>query len=332
MRVTVRPFPVPMLQTSPVPRAIDRITPRRWLQVSVVVAVLTIVLKTLAWWVTGSVSLLSDALESFVNLAGAMFALAMVTVAARPADAEHPFGHHKAEYFSSGFEGILVVGAAVAIVWAAIVRLMHPQPLEQLSWGLGLSVISSVFNGLLAWGMLRAARSRRSVALEGDARHLFTDVWTSAGVVLGLLLAGATGWHWLDPVVALAVALNILKEGGSLVWQASQGLMDEALSPELLARVQAALERHAQASQGAVRFDNLGSRRAGSRSFVQLHMHVPAGWTLGHAAAQRAAVEAELMAAVPGLVAVIELLPAGASTVFEQTEGEGAPPGLASQG
>lgn len=296
-------------------------TPHRWLQVSIGVAVLTIVLKTLAWWITGSVSLLSDALESFVNLAGAMFALAMVTVAARPADAEHPFGHHKAEYFSSGFEGILVMGAAVAIVWAAIVRLLQPQPLEQLSWGLMLSVISSVFNGVLAWGMLRAARARRSIALEGDARHLFTDVWTSAGVVLGLLLAWATGWHWLDPVVALLVALNILKEGASLVWQASQGLMDEALPPQQLATVQAALDQFAQASHGAVRFDGLGSRRAGSRSFVQLHMHVPQNWTLGHAAAQRAAVEAALMAAVPGLVAVIELLPTGASTVFEQTEG-----------
>ena len=303
-------------------------TPRRWLQVSIVVAVLTIVLKTLAWWITGSVSLLSDALESFVNLAGAMFALVMVTVAARPADAEHPFGHHKAEYFSSGFEGILVMGAAVAIVWAAIVRLLQPQPLEQLSWGLVLSVVSSVFNGLLAWGMLRAARARRSIALEGDARHLFTDVWTSAGVVLGLLLAGATGWHWLDPVVALAVALNILKEGGSLVWQASQGLMDEALAPQSLEAIKAVLQRFGQASGGTVHFDHLGTRRAGSRSFVQLHMHVPAQWTLGQAADQRAALEAALMAAVPGLVATIELLPVGAATVFEtvqDVDGQHAP-------
>lgn len=298
-------------------------TPHRWLQVSIGVAVLTIVLKTLAWWITGSVSLLSDALESFVNLAGAMFALAMVTVAARPADAEHPFGHHKAEYFSSGFEGILVMGAAVAIVWAAIVRLLQPQPLEQLSWGLMLSVISSVFNGVLAWGMLRAARARRSIALEGDARHLFTDVWTSAGVVLGLLLAGATGWHWLDPVVALAVALNILKEGGSLVWQASQGLMDEALAPQSLEAVEAVLQRFGQASDGSVHFDHLGTRRAGSRSFVQLHMHVPAQWTLGRAADQRASLEAALMAAVPGLVATIELLPVGAATVAETMQDAG---------
>lgn len=297
-----------------------RMTPRHWLQASIVVALLTIVLKTLAWWVTDSVGLLSDALESFVNLAGAMFALAMVTIAARPADEDHPFGHHKAEYFSSGFEGILIIGAAAAIAWAAVLRLMEPQPLQQLSWGLGLALLSAVFNGLLAWGMLRAARTRRSVALEGDARHLFADVWTSAAVVVGLLLAWASGWEWLDPVVALVVALNIFSEGGKLVWRASQGLMDEALDPELLQRIEALLARYAAASEGAVRFDSLNSRRAGSRSFVQLHMHVPALWTLGRAATERATVEAELMAAVPGLVATIELLPVGASTVFEQTE------------
>lgn len=297
-----------------------RMTPRHWLMVSVVVALATIVLKTLAWWVTDSVGLLSDALESFVNLAGAMFALAMVTIAARPADEDHPFGHHKAEYFSSGFEGILILGAAVAIVWAAVLRLLQPQPLQQLSWGLGLALLSALFNGLLAWGMLRAARVRRSVALEGDARHLFTDVWTSAGVVAGLGAAWATGWHWLDPVVALVVALNIFREGGKLVWQASQGLMDEALTPETLARMQATLDMLVCASGGAVRFDSLTSRRAGARSFVQLHMHVPEGWTLGRAASERATVEAALMAAVPGLVATIELLPIGVSTVFEQTQ------------
>lgn len=295
-------------------------TPSHWLRASVAVALLTIALKTLAWWVTGSVGLLSDALEAFVNLAGAVFALAMVTVAARPADADHPFGHHKAEYFSSGFEGILVIGAALAIVWAAVLRLLQPQPLQQISWGLALALLSAVFNGVLAWGMLRAARTRRSVALEGDARHLFADVWTSVGVVVGLLAAGATGWHWLDPVVALLVALNILREGVRLVWKSSQGLMDEALAPEPLARIDATLARCAQVSGGAVRFDNLGSRRAGSRSFVQLHMHVPAQWTLGRAAQERAAVEAALMAQVPGLVATIELLPVGASTIFEQSE------------
>lgn len=298
-------------------------TPRRLLRVSVVVALLTIVLKTLAWWVTGSVGLLSDALESFVNLAGAMFALAMVTVAERPADVEHPYGHHKAEYFSSGFEGILIVGASMAIVWASVQRLLHPQPLEQLGWGMALSMLSTGLNGLLALAMFRTARRHRAVALEGDARHLVTDVWTSVGVVIGLIAAHATGWLWLDPLVGIGVALNILYEGGALVWRAAQGLMDEAVEQELIDQIEAVLLRHSQASADVVRFDSLVSRRAGMRSYVQLHMHVPAGWTLGRAAQARAAVESELMDTVPGLHATIELLPVGAETVFEQSEAQG---------
>lgn len=298
-------------------------TPRRLLRVSVVVALLTIVLKTLAWWVTGSVGLLSDALEAFVNLAGAMFALAMVTVAERPADVEHPYGHHKAEYFSSGFEGILIVGASMAIVWASVQRLLHPQPLEQLGWGMALSMLSTGLNGLLALAMFRTARRHRAVALEGDARHLVTDVWTSVGVVIGLIAAQATGWLWLDPLVGIGVALNILYEGGVLVWRAAQGLMDEAVEQELIDQIEAVLLRHSQASADVVRFDSLVSRRAGMRSYVQLHMHVPAGWTLGRAAQARAAVESELMDTVPGLHATIELLPVGAETVFEQSEAQG---------
>jgi cation diffusion facilitator family transporter len=187
--------------------------PHNLLRLSVVVALLTIVLKTLAWWLTGSVGLLSDALESFVNLAGAMFALTMVTVAKRPADTEHPYGHYKAEYFSAGFEGVLVIGASLAIAWAALSRLWNPQPLEQLSWGLMLSLLSTVFNGLLAWVMLRSSRKYRSMALEGDARHLLTDVWTSVGVVVGLLAAALTGWLWVDALVALAVAVHICVQG-----------------------------------------------------------------------------------------------------------------------
>ena len=298
-------------------------TPRRLLRVSVVVALLTIVLKTLAWWVTGSVGLLSDALEAFVNLAGAMFALAMVTVAERPADVEHPYGHHKAEYFSSGFEGILIVGASMAIVWASVQRLLHPQPLEQLGWGMALSMLSTGLNGLLALAMFRTARRHRAVALEGDARHLVTDIWTSVGVVIGLIAAQATGWLWLDPLVGIGVALNILYEGGALVWRAAQGLMDEAVEQELIDQIEAVLLRHSQASADVVRFDSLVSRRAGMRSYVQLHMHVPAGWTLGRAAQARAAVESELMDTVPGLHATIELLPVGAETVFEQSEAQG---------
>lgn len=277
-----------------------------YLKLSVAVAVTTIALKTGAWWVSGSVSLLSDAMESLVNLAGAVFALAMVTIAARPPDDDHPYGHHKAEYFSSGFEGVLIFVAALAIIWAAVDRLLVPRELEAIGWGIVLSVVSSALNGLLAWAMLRKARTHRSMALEADARHLFTDVWTSAGVVGGLFAVMGTGWLWLDPVIAIAVALNILREGGRLVWQSAEGLMDRALEPEVLADIERTLDtfRHQ-----TVRFDHVVTRRAGHRRFVDLHMHMPAAWTLGRAAAVRSSVEQALMSAVPGLRASIQLLP-----------------------
>jgi len=282
------------------------LTPRRLLLASVVVATLTIVLKTLAWQLTGSVGLLSDAMESFVNLASAIFALVMVTVAERPPDEAHPYGHHKAEYFSSGFEGILIVGAALGIIWAASHRLFDPQPLERLGWGLGLSIVSSVFNGLLAWVMHHSARVHRSIALEADSKHLVTDVWTSVGVVVGIGLVWMTGWLWLDAVVAIGVALNILREGVSLVRRSSQGLMDEALEPQVLDDIHRTL---AEFAHPTIRFDHVTTRQAGQRRFVDLHMHMPSSWTLGRAAALRTSVEQALMSAVPGLRASIQLLP-----------------------
>jgi cation diffusion facilitator family transporter len=288
---------------------------------SIAVAVITSALKTLAWVVSDSVSLLSDAMESFVNLASAMFALAMVTIAARPADDDHPYGHHKAEYFSSGFEGILIIGAAAGILWAAAERLWAPQPLESVGLGLVLSVISSALNGVLARVMFKAAKEHRSTALDADARHLMTDVWTSVGVVIGMLGVMATGWLWLDAVVAIGVALNILREGVHLIWQASQGLMDEALEPEVLADVHATLARFApartdSAAPASIRFDHLVTRKGGQRRYLDVHMHLPASWTLGQAAALRLSVEQALMAAVPGLRASIQLLPTDAEAHF----------------
>ena len=277
-----------------------------YLKLSIAVALATIALKTGAWWVSNSVSLLSDALESLVNLAGAMFALAMVTIAARPPDEDHPYGHHKAEYFSSGFEGVLIFAAALAIVWTAAHRLLNPQPLDAVGLGIALSVVSSAMNGTLAYSMLKKAREVRSVALEADARHLYTDVWTSAGVVIGLLGVQATGWQWLDPVLAILVALNILREGARLVWLSAGGLMDEALEPDARAQIDAVL---AGFVHHAIRFDHIVTRRAGQRRFVDMHMHMPAACTLGRAAAVRASVEQALMSAVPGLRATIQLLP-----------------------
>ena len=283
------------------------------LKLSVAAAVATIIMKTGAWWITGSVGLLSDAMESFVNLASALFAVLMVTIAERPADEDHPFGHSKAEYFSSGFEGLLIVGAAVAIIWAAAGRFANPQPLEQLGWGVALSVASSVLNGLLAWRMLAASREQRSIALEADARHLFTDVWTSAGVLVGLLLVPVTGWLWLDPLLAIGVALNILREGAHLAWRSVDGLMDKAVEPEVRKQIDDVL---AQFAHHTIRFDHLVTRRAGQRRFVDMHMHMPANWTLGRAAALRTSVEQALMSAVPGLRASIQLLPTDVEAHF----------------
>jgi len=286
----------------------QRLTPRRLLLASVVVALVTIALKTLAWWLTDSVRLLSDALESLVNLAGATFGLWMVTIAARPADEDHPYGHHKAEYFSSGFEGVLIIAAALAIMWAASNRFVNPVPLEQLNWGMGLTVVSSALNALLAWVMFRSAKVHRSVALEGDARHLMTDVWTSAGVLVGLALVLLTDWLWVDPLVAILVAMNILREGVRLVWQASQGLMDEAVEPGVLRTIEHTLQ-DCVAHNAEVRFDDLFTRKAGQRCFVDVHMHVPGSWTLTKAATLRDQVEKALMQAVPGLRPTIQLLP-----------------------
>lgn len=284
------------------------------LRLSVAVATATIALKLGAWWMTGSVGLLSDALESFVNLAAALFGLWMVDIAGRPADEDHPYGHSKAEYFASAFEGGAIAVAAGAILWTALPRFQAPQPLEQVGWGVALSLVSSALNGALAWRMLAGAREHRSIALEADARHLLTDVWTSAGVVVAVLLVPLTGWLWLDPLIAVLVALNILREGAHLAWRSVEGLMDAAVEPDVRAQIDATLARFAGP---AVRFDHVVTRRGGQRRFVDLHMHMPADWTLGRAAALRAEVERALMGALPGLRATIQLLPADVEAHFD---------------
>ena len=293
------------------------LTPQRLLLASIGVAVITIVLKTLAWYITDSVGLLSDAMESFVNLASAIFGLMMVTIAQRPADQDHPYGHHKAEYFSSGFEGILIIAAAMGIIWAGGHRLFDPQPIQEVGWGLALSIFSSALNGLMAWVMFGAAKTHRSIALEADARHLVTDVWTSVGVVIGISAVALTGWLWLDAVVAIGVALNILWEGAHLMWRSSQGLMDEAVEPDVLGEIQKTL---AAFDPQTIRFDHVTTRRSGQRRFVDLHMHMPANWTLGRAAAVRTSVEQALMHAVPGLRATIQLLPSDVEAHFDDAQ------------
>ena len=263
-------------------------SPRTLLKLSAAAAVTTIVLKTLAWYVTGSVGLLSDAMESFVNLAGALFALMMVSLAEQPADAGHPHGHNKAEYFSSGFEGMLIFGAALGILWTSVDRLLHPAELERLDWGMAFSVASTVLNGVGAWVLIKASRVHQSIALEADGRHLRTDVYTSIGVIAGVLMVEVTGWLWLDPLVAMGVALNILREGWELMRRSIDGLMDRALSDAEVAAIERTL---AEASPPGCFHGKLTTRAAGALHFAQIELCVPGEWTVAEAHAVADALE-----------------------------------------
>ncbi len=269
---------------------------KRYAWLSIAAAVATILLKGWAWWLTGSVGLLSDALESFVNLAGAMMALAMLSLAAMPADANHAHGHGKAEYFSSAFEGFLILVAAVSIGYAAIERLLNPQPLEAVGIGLAVSVAASIINLATSRILMRVGRKYHSITLEADAHHLLTDVWTSAGVILGVGLVWATGWLWLDPVLALAVAANIVWTGWRLLRRSTAGLMDVSLGPQELGAIEGVLESYRR--QG-LDFHALRTRQAGARAFVSLHVLVPGAWTVqqGHDWSER--IEADIRQAVP---------------------------------
>lgn len=268
----------------------------RFAWLSVAAAIATIALKTWAWWVTGSVGLLSDAIESLVNLAAALMALWMLTLAERPPDEEHAFGYTKAEYFSSGLEGGMIFIAAAAIVVTAAPRLLHPEPLEAVGLGLAISVAASVINFGVAWALFRAAKRYRSITLEADAHHLMTDVWTSAGVVAGVILVAVTGWHRLDPLIAILVALNILWTGFGLLRRSALGLLDKAVAPEDRQRIRDILARH---EAGGIAFHALRTRQAAGRSFVSLHVLVPGDWTVqrGHDLAD--AIEREIREALP---------------------------------
>lgn len=271
-------------------------TLKRYAWLSIAAAVATILLKGWAWWITGSVGLLSDALESFVNLAGALMALAMLTLAAMPADENHAHGHGKAEYFSSAFEGALIVVAALAIAYTAIDRLLHPQPLEAVGIGLAVSVVASIINLATARVLMRVGKQARSITLEADAHHLMTDVWTSAGVILGVGLVWVSGWLWLDPVIALAVAANIVLTGWKLLQRSAAGLMDVSVSGEELQAIESVFATYRR--QG-LEFHALRTRQAGTRAFISFHVLVPGAWSVqeGHDWSER--IEADLRRALP---------------------------------
>lgn len=269
---------------------------RRYAWLSIAAAVATILLKGLAWWLTGSVGLLSDAIESFVNLAAALMALWMLTLASAPADDGYAHGRGKAEYFSSAFEGLMILLAALSIAYVAVERLLHPRPLEAVGIGLLVSVVASAINFFAARTLLAVGREHHSITLEADAHHLMTDVWTSAGVVVGIGLVWLTGWLWLDPAIALLVAANIVWTGWQLMQRSAGGLMDASLPPEKIADIDAVLETYR--AQG-LDFHALRTRQAGSRAFVSLHVLVPGQWTVqqGHDWAER--IEADIRKAVP---------------------------------
>ena len=239
---------------------------------SIGVGVLVLVMKTGAWWVTGSIALYSDALESLVNVATAVAALVAIHYGARPADTNHPFGHHKAEYFSVVLEGVLIVVAAVVIFTAAWRGYRDPQPLDEPAAGLAINVVAAIINGAWAFVLLRQGRLRGSPALAADGMHLLTDVVTSFGVVAGLVLALATGWLVLDPLLAAVIAVNILWQGWKLIRQSIGGLMDEAAAPETISRIRELISGHAT---GAIEAHDLRTRQAGRRTFVEFHLVVP---------------------------------------------------------
>lgn len=263
----------------------------RYAWLSIAAAIATILLKGFAWRLTGSVGLLSDAIESFVNLAGAVMALWMLTLAALPADDDHAHGHGKAEYFSSAFEGFLILLAALSIGYAAVDRLLHPRPLDAVAAGLLVSVVASMINYAAARSLMRAGRAHHSITLEADAHHLMTDVWTSAGVIAGVGLVWLTGWLWLDPAIALLVAANIVWTGWQLMQRSAAGLMDVSLPAAQLAQVESLLAGYR--AQG-LDFHALRTRQAGSRVFVTVHVLVPGSWTVqkGHDWSER--IEADI--------------------------------------
>ena len=280
---------------------------KRFAWFSIAAATATIVLKGAAWWVTGSVGLLSDALESIVNLAGASMALAMLSVAEQPADEEHAYGHGKAEYFSSGFEGLLILIAAIAIGVSATGRLLHPEPLSGIGVGMGISAAAALLNLLVARVLLAAGREHRSLTLEADAQHLMTDVWTSAGVIAGVGATALTGLLWLDPLIALLVDINIVWTGWTLIRRSMSGLMDGALPPEDHARVLDILARY-HAEEG-VDHHALRTRESGARRFIELHVLVPGAWSVrrGHDLAER--LEGDIRAALPRATVITHVEP-----------------------
>jgi cation diffusion facilitator family transporter len=287
----------------------------RYAWLSVGAALATITLKALAWWLTDSVGLLSDALESLVNLAAALLALSMLRLAASPPDADHPYGFSKAEYFSAGIEGALIVLAAGGIIWAALPRLVAPQPLDMPIVGLTLTVVASAINFAVAMVLLRAGREHHSITLEADGRHLMTDVWTSVAVIAGVALIYMTGIYRLDPVIALAVSVHILWAGFGLMRRSVRGLLDPAISGEDQGEVTKLFAEYSK--RYGVSFHALRTRQAGARRFVSFHLLVPDAWTVAQAHQLSEEIEARMRSMIPNAAVFTHIEPISDPASYE---------------
>ena len=279
----------------------------RYAWLSVAAALITIALKTYAWWITGSVGLLSDALESLVNLAAALLALSMLRLAASPPDADYPYGFSKAEYFSAGIEGALIVLAAAGIVFAAVPRLVTPEPLEAAYAGLGVSFVASLVNLGAAAVLIRAGKRHDSITLEADGKHLMTDVWTSVGVIAGVALVFVTGWLRLDPLIALAVAVHIVWTGAGLVRRSVKGLLDAAIGRDDQDEVTKIFNEYTR--RYAVKFHAFRTRRSGVRRFISFHLLVPDEWTVSRAHQLSEEIEERIRSLVPNAGVFVHIEP-----------------------
>ena len=290
----------------------------KYVWMSIAAAVLTITLKTVAYFYTGSIGLLSDALESVINLIAAIIALLMIKIAVQPPDDDHAFGHDKAEYFASGIEGTLIFLAAGGIIYTAIPRLLAPQPIENVGIGLAVSVAASIVNLVVGILLIKIGKQHHSIVLEADGRHLMTDVWTSVGVILAVLAVSFTGWLILDPIIALVVALNIVWTGFQLIKRSALGLMDTAISPETTKEIVRVLDGYVE-KQG-IDYHALRTRQSGARKFISVHILVPDEWTVqkGHDLTEE--IELEIYRVIPESTVFTHLEPLEDPLSFEDLE------------
>lgn len=300
------------------PLVMQRENLSRYVWLSILAAILTIALKTAAYLYTGSIGLLSDALESVINLIAAIIALLIIKIAVQPPDDDHAFGHDKAEYFASGIEGTLIFLAAGGIIYTAIPRLFAPMPIENVSIGLIVSLIATLINLFVGLLLIKKGRQNHSIVLEADGRHLLTDVWTSVGVVLGIVIVGFTGWLVIDPLIALIVAVNIVRTGFQLIKRSALGLMDTAISPETTKEIVRVLDGYVE-KQG-IDYHALRTRQSGARHFISVHILVPDEWTVqkGHDLTEE--IELEICRVVPESTVFTHLEPLEDPLSFEDLE------------